>query len=145
MDERETCKTNNHVDSLPCNDDIVALDDEVHRSKSRKKARGAPPIVHPSAKRRGVKVTIDPLVNIENMISSPARVTRHSAKAMEENASDNIGSPSGKGGPTDVANQPNTQPQVYNYPVSMLKHLSYSYTKNCISCHQFYLSSTILI
>ena len=68
-----------------------------------------------------MKVTIDPIVNIENMISSPARVTRHSAKAMEVNASGNKGSPSGKGGPTDVANEPNMQPQVYNNPVSMLK------------------------
>lgn len=149
MDERETCKKDRHEDSLPCNDDTVALADEVveltpvvalppasrvattnspkratvHTSKSRKKTRVAPPIVHPSAKRRGVEVTIDPIVYTKNKISSPARVTRHSAKAMEVNASGNKGSPSGKGGPTDVANQPNMQPQVDNYPVSMLKQV----------------------
>lgn len=103
------------MDSLPCNDDTVALADEVHTPKSRKKTRAAPPIVHPSAKRRGVEVSIDPIVNTEYMISSSVRVTSGSA-------SGNKGSPSGKGGPADVANQPNTQPQVYNYPVSVLKH-----------------------
>jgi hypothetical protein len=29
MDEREICKKYGHVDSLPCNGDIVALADEV--------------------------------------------------------------------------------------------------------------------
>lgn len=116
------CKEGGHVDSLPCNDDIVALADEVHTPKSRKKTRAAPPIVHPNAKRRGVKVTFDPIGNTEYMISSPARVTRHTTKTMEVNANGNKGSPSGKGGPADVAGQPNTQPQVKDYPVSMLKH-----------------------
>ena len=121
MEEWETYK-NKHVHTLPCNDDIVALAHEVHTSKNHKETRAAPPIVHPSAKRKGVKVTIDPIVNTENMISSPAQVTNHSAKAMKVNVSGNNGSPSGKGGPTDVANQHNMQPQVYKYPVSMLKH-----------------------